>query len=84
MKYKYANHEEIFKQEKERADNFEKLYVDLDQPYKQLKDQSLRLKRQLVEYEQKYGFIDLSRLQEKVRESETEAERSQIKSQMLE
>lgn len=34
MTYKYANHEKIFKQEKGRADEYEKLYCDLDQPYK--------------------------------------------------
>jgi hypothetical protein len=38
----------------------------------------------LVEYEQKYGFIDLSKLQEKVRASETDAENAKLKSQMLE
>ena len=28
MSYKYANHEEIFRQEKDRADRYQKLYTE--------------------------------------------------------
>jgi hypothetical protein len=49
-----------------------------------LKDQSFKLKTTLVEYEQKYGFIDISRLQEKLCKEETERLRFELKCESLE
>ena len=66
MSYKYQNHGEIYKQEKTRADNFEKLYNDLKAPFDELKKEAHRLKLALVKYEQKYQFMDLGKLHEQV------------------
>lgn len=84
MTFKYANHEEIFKSEKARGDKFEQNYNDMEAPYKMLQEQNKRLKLQLTKYEQKYGFVDISKLHEQVREYQTATERQQIRSQMLE
>ena len=64
MAYRYKNHGEIFKQEKERADNAEKLYNDLKKPFDELKKEAHRYKLNLVKYEQKYKFIDIGKLHE--------------------
>ena len=65
MAYKYENHGKIFKEEKERADQYEKLYSELKQPYDEIKKEAHRLKLNLVRYEEKYGFIDIGKLKEK-------------------
>lgn len=84
QKYKYANHEEIFKKATDRGDKFERLYVELDKPYKDLKETCVKLKKQLIEFQEKFGFIDLTQLQYQVREAETAADNAKIKAQNLE
>lgn len=71
MAYKYENHGKIFKEEKDRADKFEKLFSELKQPYDDIKKEAHRLKLNLVKYEQKYGFIDIGKLHEQVAQSKT-------------
>ena len=71
MAYKYENHGKIFKEEKDRADQYEKLYTELKQPYDEIKKEAHRLKLNLVKYEQKYGFIDIGKLHEQVACSKT-------------
>jgi hypothetical protein len=44
MSYRYQNHGEIFRQEKERADKNQKLYEDLLLPYEDVKKEAKRLK----------------------------------------
>lgn len=51
MSYRYQNHGEIFRQEKERADKNQKLYEDLLKPYEEVKNEAKRLKLQLIVYE---------------------------------
>lgn len=74
MAYKYENHGKIFKEEKDRADQYEKLYTELKQPYDDIKKEAHRLKLNLVKYEQKYGFIDIGKLHEQVASSTTKFE----------
>ena len=74
MAYKYENHGKIFKEEKDRADQYEKLYTELKQPYDDIKKEAHRLKLNLVKYEQKYGFIDIGKLHEQVASSQTRFE----------
>ena len=74
MAYKYENHGKIFKEEKDRADQYEKLYTELKQPYDDIKKEAHRLKLNLVKYEQKYGFIDIGKLHEQVASSTTRFE----------
>ena len=64
MAYKYENHGKIFKEEKDRADQYEKLYTELKQPYDEIKKEAHRLKLNLVKYEEKYKFIDIGKLHE--------------------
>ena len=40
MAYKYENHGKIFKEEKDRADQYEKLYTALKQPYDDIKKEA--------------------------------------------
>ena len=70
MAYKYENHGKIYKEEKERADNYEKLYTELKEPYDAIKKEAHRLKLILVRYEEKYAFIDIGALQERVAKHE--------------
>ena len=74
MAYKYENHGKIFKEEKDRADQYEKLYTELKQPFDDIKKEAHRLKLNLVKYEQKYGFIDIGKLHEQVASSTTKYE----------
>ena len=71
MAYKYENHGKIYKEEKDRADEFEKLYTEMKDPYDSLKREAHRLKLVLVKYEQKYGFIDIGKLHAKVESKHT-------------
>ena len=77
MAYKYENHGKIFKEEKERADQYERLYTELKQPYDEIKKEAHRLQLNLVKYEQKYGFIDIGKLHEQVASSTTKYEAAQ-------
>ena len=77
MAYKYENHGKIFKEEKDRADQYEKLYTELKQPYDEIKKEAHRLKLNLVKYEQKYGFIDIGKLHEQVASATTKFEAAQ-------
>ena len=77
MAYKYENHGKIFKEEKERADQYERLYNELKQPYDEIKKEAHRLQLNLVKYEQKYGFIDIGKLHEQVASSTTKYEAAQ-------
>ena len=77
MAYKYENHGKIFKEEKDRADQYEKLYSELKQPYDDIKKEAHRLKLNLVKYEQKYGFIDIGKLHEQVASATTKCDAAQ-------
>jgi len=74
MAYKYENHGKIFKEEKERADKYEKNFKELREPYDLLEKEAKRLKLNLIKYEQKYGFIDIGKLHEQVASSTTKYE----------
>ena len=49
MAYKYENHGKIFKEEKDRADQYEKLYTELKQPYDEIKKEAAGFHRDLLE-----------------------------------
>ena len=83
MAYKYENHGKIFKEEKERADSYEKLYNELKQPYDEIKKEAHRLKLNLVKYEQKYGFIDIGKLHEEQQKSNAQADEARVQAASL-